>query len=130
MVAAGRLGQHQVNDAELEKIRACDLESLSGSGGLACVPPQDRGAGFWAGHCVNAVLEHQQPVGYANAQGATRPAFADHRGKNRHPQPEHLTQIDGDRFTLPLLLGQHPCVGPRRIDETQDRQAKAIGMLH
>ena len=76
------------------------------------------------------MLEHQQTVGNTDAKGSTGAAFADHRRDDGHPQPEHLTQIHGDGFTLPLLLSLKPCIGPGGVDEAQDREAEAIRMLH
>ena len=76
------------------------------------------------------MLEHQQPVGHADSQGAAGATLADHRGNDRHPQPKHLPQVDGDRFALALLLGQEARVGAGGVDEAEDRQAEAVGVIH
>jgi hypothetical protein len=76
------------------------------------------------------VLEHQEAVGDTDAEGPSRAPFTDHRGDDRHPQPEHLPQVHRDRLALALLLGQQPRVGTGGVDEADDRQPETIGVLH
>jgi len=76
------------------------------------------------------VLEHQQPVSNADAQGSAGAAFTDDRRQDRYPQFEHLPQIHGDRFALSLFFSQQTGVGTRGVDEAEDRQPEAIRVLH
>jgi len=85
VVAAGGLGDDVVDDAQLEQIRGGDLQRLGGHRGFAGIAPEDGGTGLRAGHGVDAVLEHQQAVGHADAEGAAGAPLADHGGHNRHP---------------------------------------------
>ena len=62
------------------------------------------------------MLEHQQAVGYADTKGSAGTTLTDHCGDHRDPQPEHLAQIDGDGFTLPLLLGHPTTQAPEELD--------------
>ena len=130
VIAAGGFGQHLVNDAQLEQVGASNFEGLSGNRSLAGIPPQDRGTGLGTRNGVNAVFKHQETVGNPNPQGTTGTTFTDHRGKNRHPQAEHLAQVESDRFALALLFRQHTGVGTRGVDKAEDRQAEAIGVIH
>ena len=76
------------------------------------------------------MLEHQQAIGHPDAQGTAGSTFTDHGGDHRNTQAEHLPQVDGDRFTLALLFGLKAGIGPGGIDERENRQAEAIGMIH
>ena len=130
MVAAAGLRQHQINNAELEQVWTSDFQRFCSGGSLARIPPENRGTGFRTRHGVDAVLKHQQPVGHTDPEGAAGATLPDHGGQNRHPQAEHLAQIEGNRLALALFLCQHTGVGARGVDEAEDRQAKAVGMFH
>jgi len=100
------------DDPQLQQVRSGDLQGFGGHGGLAGIAPKDGGTGFRAGHGVDAVLEHQQAIGDPDPEGAPGATFSDHGGQDRDPQSEHLPQVDGDGFPLPLLFGQQSGVGP------------------
>ncbi len=69
-------------------------------------------------------------VADANTQCTARATLTNYSTDNRYAQPKHLSQVSRDRLSLPLLLGGHPRICSRRIDEGNDRQIKAIGMIH
>ena len=71
VVAARRLGNDFITDPQLQQIRSRDLQRLSGHRSFTRIAPEDGGAGLGAGHRVDAVLEHQQPVRHADAQRTT-----------------------------------------------------------
>ena len=76
------------------------------------------------------MLKHEQAIGDTDAQRPAGATLTDHGGQDRHPQAEHLAQIDRDRLTLALLFGQHARIGTRGVDEADDRQIEAVGMVH
>ena len=76
------------------------------------------------------MLKHDQPVGDSDSECTAGATLTDHRGDDGNPQAEHLAQIHGNGLTLPLLLRQQTGISPGRIDEGQNRQTKAVGMLH
>ena len=76
------------------------------------------------------MLEHEDPVRDADAERAPGHAFADHDGDDRHREPGHLAEVEGDRLADAPLLGSDARIGARRVDERHDRSAELLGLPH
>jgi hypothetical protein len=130
MGASHRLGDDPVDDSERLQILSRHPHRLGGVGGLFGRAPQDRGAAFGRDDGVDAVLEHQDPVGGGDGDGAARAPFPDDGGDHRHAEREAGLGRAGDRFRLAALLGLDSREGAGRVDQADDGQAEAVGELH
>ena len=103
-----RFGDQLVDDPETLQVGRGHPHRLRGFPGERRILPQNGGTGFRRRHCVDSVLQHQQPVPQRNRQGATGTAFANHHGHHRHPDADHFQQALGNRRALATLLRGNP----------------------
>ena len=128
--AAQRLGNHAVDDPELEQILGREAERVRGLLGVLVTLPQNTRAALGADHRVVGVLQDGDPVADADPQRAAAAAFADDHADDRRGQARHLIHVLGDHPGLPALLGADPGVGARRIDERDHRQSVLCRQPH
>ena len=76
------------------------------------------------------MLKHHQPVANANSQGPAGAAFANDGAKDGHIEPEHFSQVIGDRLALAQPLGIDPRPSTGRVNKGNDRHSESIGMFH
>src|SRR5262249_29044000 len=114
--AVGRLGDDRVDDTQFVTVNRVGLERRGGLLGFGRIAPEDRGAALGRDHRVDRVLLHQHTIGDGDRDGASGAALADDAGHDRRPQTRHHNLRPGDRTPLPVLLGGHARVGPRRVD--------------
>ena len=130
MGPAEGFGDDLVAQTHPGQILGGDLESFGRLGGGGAITPQDGGAAFGADDRIIGVLEHEHPVGHANAQRAARTALAQDRRDDGHLQQKHLAQVDGDGLGDVAFLGADAGVGPGRVDQGDDRQVELVGQAH
>src|SRR5690606_18730218 len=128
--AALRLRHDLVADAEPEEVSSGQLECLRGLLLVLGGAPEDRGAPFGGDDRVDGVLEHEDPVGDADAERAAGHPFADHRGDDGNAQPGHLAQVEGDGLADPTLLGSEAGIRARGVDEGDDGAAELLRLPH
>lgn len=92
--------------------------------------PENRGAAFWADDRIPGVFQHGHTISDADAQGAATAPFADDDAEYRCLKTTHVTQVDGDRFSLSALFRFESWIRAGRIDKCHDGQAKLFGELH
>ncbi len=130
MGAARDLGDHLVDDPQLDQILGGHLHGLSGLAILRRVAPEDRRAAFRADHRVDRELQHVDAVADAERQRPAAAAFAGDGHDDRHGQLGHLAQVVGDGLGLAPLLGADAGVGAGRVDEGDDRPPELLGLAH
>ena len=130
MRATDGLGQHFVDELELEQAIGGEVHRVRRHFFLVGALPENGRAAFRRNHRVGGELQHQQPVANANGQRATRTTLADHAADDGNAHDGHLEQVARDRFGLVALFGAHARIGARRVDESDERQAKSFGEAH
>src|SRR5206468_12404647 len=85
---------------------------------------------FRRDHAVHRVFQHEDGIANAERERAAAAAFTDAYHHHRHREPRHFTQIPGDRFRLPALLGIDAGVGPWSVQQRDDGPAELACHLH
>ena len=130
MRPALRLRHQLVDHLHAQEVAGGELERVRRLLRLGGVPVEDAGAGLGADDRVDAVLEHQDPVGHRDGQGAARAALADDHADDRHAEPAHHLEVGGDGLGLAALLGADARVGARGVHEGEEGPAEPLGQLH
>ena len=76
------------------------------------------------------MLEHEQGVPEADAQPSAAPALPDDDVDDGGAEPGDDLEVVGDGLGLAPFLGADPGIGPRRVDEGDDRETVLFGHLH
>ncbi len=130
LVGGDRFRDDLVDDTEPRQIGRGDAHRLGGFGRAPRVFPEDGRAGFRRSHGVDGVLEHQNAIGDADGQRATRSALADDDGDRRHAKVRHGQQALGDRRRLTALLRADARFGPGGVDKGDQRKSELLGVSH
>ena len=94
---------------------------------MAAVFPEDRGATLGGDDGVVGVLEDEDAVGDADAEGAAGAAFADDHGDDGTCETHHFAEVDGDGFGDVAFLGPDAGEGAGGVDEGDDGEVELVG---
>ena len=123
-------GHDFVGNAQFEQFCARHFQGRGCGLCLGRVFPQDRRAPLRGNDRVDRVLQHHDPVGYAQRQRPAASPFSRDDGHDRHPESGHGEQVSGNGPGLAALLGSDAGVGAWRIDKRDDRAFEFLGQLH
>ncbi|MNJ46953.1 hypothetical protein D3C77_420960 [compost metagenome] len=102
-------------------------------GGLVCfgsILPQYRSCPIRRYYGVNGVLQHDYSVPNAQRERPAAATFTDNYANDWYAQHGHIAKITSYRFRLSSLLSGYTRIGPLRVDKSNDRALKFIGLLH